>query len=66
MISEGVRFDQITVLTLCIRTERSEQTVYTQIRHAASGQGLHCLPLTQQFTHTFTGSETDLLKKSIK
>ena len=28
----GVRFDQITVLTRSIRTDRSEQTVWTQVR----------------------------------
>ena len=36
--SEGVRFDQITILALRNRTNRHEQTVYNQIRrhiHAA-------------------------------
>ena len=32
MVSERVQFDQITVLTLCIRKDKPEQTVKTQIR----------------------------------
>ena len=40
-------------------------------QNAASDQGLHCLPLTQQFSihsrvvNTFTCSKMDLLKRSI-
>ena len=34
-------------------------------RSAASDQGLHCLPLIQQF-YIFTGSKMDLLKRSIR
>ena len=41
MISEGVRFDKITVLT-----DRMPQ-------NAASDQGLHCLQFVQQcYTHS--------------
>ena len=48
MISEvGVRFDQITVLTLRIRKDKSEEPV----QHTATDQGLHCLPLIQHFLH---------------
>ena len=32
MISEGYGIDQITLLTLLIRTDRHEQTMQTQIR----------------------------------
>ena len=40
-----------TVFTVCIQTDRIEQIVQTQMRlqNAASHQGLHCLPLIQQF-----------------
>ena len=57
MISEGVRFDKITVLTLCSRTDRqilanmvdSDQTP----NNAASDQCLHCFSVIQQFhTHS--------------
>ena len=47
----GVRFDQSAVFTLCIRKDSPEQTVdldQTQ-QNTASDQGLHCLPLIQQF-----------------
>ena len=30
------------------------------LHSAASDQGLHCLPLIQQLTDTFTGSEMDI------
>ena len=33
MISEGVRFDQVTVFTLRIRKDRPEERMKTQIRH---------------------------------
>ena len=52
-----------TVFTICIRTDRPEQTVQTQMRrrrtqqNAASHLGLHCLPLIQQFLDTTSGSE---------
>ena len=51
----GVRFKHITVLTLRIRANRSEQTVQYRSdqtpQNAVFDQILHCLPLTQQF-HT--------------
>ena len=34
--------------------------------NVASGQGLHCLPLIQQFLYTSSKSETDLFKFSDK
>ena len=41
-------------------TDRSEQTVYTRSDAAAvaSDQGLHCLPLVQQYLNTSTDSGT--------
>ena len=52
-ISGGSRMisDQTTVLTLCIRKDSPEQTVCPDHtpQNAASDQGLHCLPLIQQF-----------------
>ena len=69
MISEEVRFDKITVLTLCIWTDR--QTLANSVdpdqmlQNAASDQGLLCLPLIQQF-YTLTGSTIMyLLQRSI-
>ena len=44
-ISEGVRFDQTTVLTGLSNGVDPDQTP----QNAASDQGLHCLPLVQQF-----------------
>ena len=54
-----------TVFTICIRTDRPEQTVLdpdeTQM-NAASHQGLHCLPLIQQCLDTTMGSKLYLFK----
>ena len=52
MISEGVRFDQITVLFK--KTGMSKQyTPRSDADSAASDQGLHYLPYIQQFyTHS--------------
>ena len=47
----GCRFNHITVLTLCIRPDRPEQTVQIRPRR----------PLA-----TFTDSKMDLLKRSIR
>ena len=58
MISEGGRFDQITVLTvltLLIRKDRPEQSV-DLIRYLATFPAILIL-------HTFTGREMDLLKR---
>ena len=41
MISEGIRFDRISILTLRIRTDRPEQTVKTQIRRRKMHLNLH-------------------------
>ena len=48
-----VQFDQITIFTLCMRTERPEQTFRprSDAQNAASDQGLYCLPLSLQFRH---------------
>ena len=35
-------------------------------RSAASDLGIYCLPLSQQFLHTFPRSKMDLLKRSIR
>ena len=43
---------KLTIFTICIRTDRPEQTVYV-----ASHLGLHCLPLIQQFLDTTSGSD---------
>ena len=39
----------ITIITLCIGTNRSVQTAWNLISSAASDQVPHCLPLIQQF-----------------
>ena len=51
MISEGVQFDQITVLTLRIRKDWPEQTVKTQIRCHKRWHliRVYCLPHIQHF-----------------
>ena len=48
MISEGVAFDKITILILCIRTDLSNRCrPRSNATDAVSDQGLHCLPLMQ-------------------
>ena len=63
MISEGVRVDKIMYLLYVFerQTENSVDPDQTPL-NAASDQGLHCLPLIQQF-YTLTGSKSDVLKK---
>ena len=53
----------LTIISLSTGTDRSEQTVKTQIRchHVASYLGLHCLLLIQQHLNTSTGSKSGLL-----
>ena len=46
-----------TIFTLCIRIDRPEK-----MKNAASHQGLHCLPLIQQFLDTTSGSKLYLFK----
>ena len=49
MISEGAHFDKITKLTVCIRI----RFCILIPKNVAFDQGLHCLPLIQQFyTHS--------------
>ena len=53
-ISEQVRFNYITVLTQCIRTNRPEQTAdpdQTSL-DAASDRGLQCLLLIQKYAYS--------------
>ena len=48
-------------LTLSTRTNKLVQTLQTQmLQIVASDQGLHCLPLIQQFLDTSVGSYIDL------
>ena len=54
MISEGLRFDQITILSLhiLVRQAGANSVDPDQMPHnVPSDQGLHCFSLTQQF-HT--------------
>ena len=46
MTSEGVWFDQFTILTLCIPKIQANSVDPDQMpQNVASDQGLHCLPL---------------------
>ena len=63
-ISEGVRFEQTTVLTLIVWIDRSKQTVQTQNRHhriqnVVSDQGLQ-FATHSAILDTFTLCNMDL------
>ena len=51
MISEGVPFDKITVLSLYLDRQTIANSVDSDQmpQTAVSDQGLHCLPLIQQY-----------------
>ena len=65
MISEGVRFDKITVLTLRIRTDRLSKQ--RRPRSDATERGVWSQSTLytslQAILHTFTGSKTGFFKK---
>ena len=42
------KIHRLITFTVHIRTDRSEQTAYIQIRRHDSNQSLHYLPITQQ------------------
>ena len=63
IISEGFRFDRITVLTLCIRKGRSEQTVQTKSRRGVlSGSTLFATHPAILHTFIHVGCKMDFLK----
>ena len=66
MISQGVRFDQITVLTVRLRIDRANSLDPDQTpQNVASGKDVRIYTVchsSSNFTH-ITGSKMDLLKR---
>ena len=55
-----------TVFTVCIKTDRQAGANIVDpdemLQNVASHQGLHCLPIIQQFLDTTSGSKLYLFK----
>ena len=63
-ISQEVRFDQITILTLLILADRPKRSVSDTAESVASDQDLQ-FATHPTILHLFTGSKMDLWKRSI-
>ena len=53
---------ETTEMVLSFRTERSEQTVYTQDRMLQSDQSLHCLPFPLQLLYSLLYGKATMFK----
>ena len=68
-LPDGGRFNHITVLILPYPARQvwaNSADLDQTLQNAASDQGLHCLPLTQQFYTHSQVVQWDLLKRSVK